>query len=60
MHRYLSWMLPKNYKEISVETVAHAMIVDAERQLATLDRSKTQVNVYQNKVLFDMEDLNSK
>eukprot|EP00026_Physarum_polycephalum_P015936 Phypoly_transcript_16741.p1 GENE.Phypoly_transcript_16741~~Phypoly_transcript_16741.p1 ORF type:complete len:256 (+),score=44.59 Phypoly_transcript_16741:31-798(+) len=51
---YLSWMLPKNYKEISVETVAKAMIVDAERNLATLDRSKTVTNVYPNKVLFDM------
>jgi hypothetical protein len=50
-------MLPKNYKEISVETVAKAMIVDAERNLATLDRAKTVTNVYPNKVLFDMAEL---
>ena len=47
-------MLPKNYKEITVETVARAMIVDAEQHLATLDRAKNVTNVYQNKVLFDM------
>ena len=53
-------MLPKNYKGIEVATVARAMVVDSEKQLATLDRSKTLVNVYQNKVLFDMADLISK
>ena len=43
-----------------METVARAMIVDSERHLATLDRSKTLTNVYPNRVLFEMADIISK
>ena len=47
-------MLPRNYKEIKVETVARAMRLDAERHLASLDRAKTLSNMYPNGQIFDL------
>jgi hypothetical protein len=46
--------MPKKYKEIKVETVAKAMVADAEHQLTSLDPNKSIVHSYPNDKLFDL------